>query len=131
MLIPEFALRESEKSILAPKLNRTLNITLNQQVRAYLVEDSVFNEICNFVGQFNEGGEIHEDKVNPPTRSGDRSNVLRAVSTIFNVMVDVQKIKDQDLKTAANASLLSAIMGVYVLSPDYGNRLISIIKSKI
>lgn len=123
MYIPQFALRTKEIEIL--NLNKLVEIkTLNQPIYAFLIEDKKFDEIANFVEGFREG--LNEDA--QPTA---RSNILRAVTLVFNLLLDAQKIKDPDLKTSAMASISASIIGIMAIAPDYGTRLISIIKSKI
>ncbi|MBQ3420807.1 MAG: hypothetical protein IJH34_03900 [Romboutsia sp.] len=125
MYIPQFALRQSEIDILKPKLNKLVEIkNLNQPMKAYIVEDRTFEEIVSFVESFREG--LNED-VTPIARS----NILRAVTLVFNLLLDAQKIKDSDLKTVALASISSSIIGIMNIAPDYGIRLISIIKGKL
>lgn len=123
MLIPAFALRRREKDLLAHHLNRAISITLQEKVTAYVVDDQAFKEVCSFVEEY----RYMNEELTGPKRSG----VIRGVATIFNVMVDVNKIKDPDQRAAANASLLAAVMGIYNISPEYGDRLLSILKSKI
>lgn len=124
MYIPKFAIRNREREILASKL--TKEIVLKEfayPLTVYVVTPKDYEEICNFVEGFRES--LNEDS------SSNRPSLLRAVTQIVNTLSDVQKIKDPDLKTAAGASILSAIMGVYALAPEYGSRLIGMLKSKI
>lgn len=123
MYIPQFALRQKEIEIL--NLKKLIEIkTLNQSIYAFLIEDKEFDKIANFIEGFREG--LNEDA--QPTA---RSNILRAVTLVFNLLLDAQKIKDPDLKTSAMASISASIIGIMAIAPDYGTRLISIIKSKI
>ena len=151
MYLPEFVLTKREKEILANKLTKRVlvkemnhpfhayivdqqqfneisyliklllvnNICMNHPFHAYIVDQQQFNEIANFT-------EGYRHSINE-----NRPQVLRAVTQIVNTMSDVQRIKDPDLRTAAGASILSAIMGVYTIAPEYGNRLIGMLKSKI
>ena len=123
MYIPQFALRQKEIEILHLK-NLVEIKTLNQPMYAFLIEDKEFDKIATFVEGFREG--FNEDA--QPTA---RSNILRAVTLVFNLLLDAQKIKDPDLKTSAMASISASIIGIMAIAPDYGTRLISIIKSKI
>lgn len=123
MYIPQFALRAKEIEIL--RLDKLVEIkTLNQPLYAFVVEDKKFDEIANFVEGFREG--LNED-----TQPTARSNILRAVTLVFNLLLDAQKIKDPDIKTSAMAGISAAIVGIMNIAPEYGIRLISIIKSKI
>lgn len=120
MYLPEFVLTKREKEILANKLTKRILVKeMNSPFHAYIVDQQQFNEIANFTEGYRES--INEN----------RPQVLRAVTQIVNTMSDVQRIKDPDLRTAAGASILSAIMGVYTIAPEYGNRLIGMLKSKI
>jgi pyridoxal/pyridoxine/pyridoxamine kinase len=135
MYIPRFALREREREILSNYLNRPVKIQLAETITAYVTDEQHFEEILEFVSRFREGQEVNEslNEAGAPSAipNTNRAGVLRAVTAVFNVMVDAQKIKDPDLKTAAMASILSATMSIFAVSPEYGQRLISILKSKI
>ena len=135
MYIPRFALREREREILSNYLNRPVKIQLAAPITAYVTDEQHFEEILEFVSRFREGQEVNESLSEAGAPSAipntNRAGVLRAVTAVFNVMVDAQKIKDPDLKTAAMASILSATMSIFAVSPEYGQRLISILKSKI
>jgi len=126
MYIPVFALRKNEIEILSPKLNRLVTIKeLNEPINAFIVDQNEYNYIVNFVEGFREG--LYESTVEQVRRP----EVLRAVTLVFNLLVDAQKIKDVDLKTTAMAGISSSIMSIMIMAPEYGTRLISIIKSKI
>lgn len=126
MYIPVFALRKNEIEILSPKLNRLVTIKeLNEPIQAYVVDQNEYNYIVNFVEGFREG--LYESTV----EQVKRPEVLRAVTLVFNLLVDAQKIKDPDLKTTAMAGISSSIISILAIAPDYGTRLISIIKSKM
>lgn len=136
MYIPAFALRLREKEILSSYLDREVSIAIpgkRAKMIAYIVEDNRFEEIVNFVENFRENITEADKPTGAPSAipNSNRAGVLRAVTAVFNLIVDAQKIKDQDTKTAAMASILSASMSVFAVSPEYGQRLISIIKSKI
>lgn len=135
MYIPRFALREREREILSNYLNRPVKIQLAETITAYVTDEQHFEEILEFVSRFREGQEVNEslNEAGAPSAipNTNRAGVLRAVTAVFNVMVDAQKIRDPDLKTAAMASILSATMSIFAVSPEYGQRLISILKSKI
>lgn len=123
MYIPEFVITKREREILAPLLSR--RILLKEfafPLHVYVVDERQFQEICNFTSGFREN--LNEAAANRP-------QLLRAVTLVFNMMSDVQKIKDPDTKTAAGASILAAIMGIYSLAPEYGNRLIGMLRSKV
>lgn len=135
MYIPRFALREREREILSNYLNRPVKIQLAETITAYVTDEQHFEEILEFVSRFREGQEVNEslNEAGAPSAipNTNRAGVLRAVTAVFNIMVDAQKIRDPDLKTAAMASILSATMSIFAVSPEYGQRLISILKSKI
>lgn len=135
MFIPKFALRDKERLILHSYLNKPIKITLKEAIEAYVVDDKKFDEMVEFVSTFREGQEVNEslNEAGAPSAipNSNRAGVLRAVAAVFNLIVDAQKIKDSDLKTAAMAGILSAIMSIFAVSPEYGQRLISILKSKI
>lgn len=126
MYIPVFALRQNEIEILSPKLTRLITIKeLNVPIKAFIVDNNQYNEVVKFVEGFREG--LYESTVEQVRRP----EVLRAVTLVFNLLVDAQKIKDPGLKTAAMAGISSSIMSIMLMAPEYGTRLISIIKSKI
>lgn len=126
MYIPVFALRQNEIEILSPKLTRLITIKeLNEPIKAFIVDQNEYNYIVNFVEGFREG--LYESTVEQVRRP----EVLRAVTLVFNLLLDAQKIKDSELKTAAMAGISSSIMSIMLMAPEYGTRLISIIKSKI
>lgn len=125
MYIPEFAITNAEKNILRQYLIK--KITLKEfawPVNTYVVTPYEYEKIVEVVETVRDNS-LNED------HATTRPNVIKAVTTIFNMMYDVQQIKDKDLKTAAGASVLAAIMGIYAISPEYGNRLISMLKSKV
>ena len=126
MYIPSFALRQREIEILSPKLNRLVTIKeFNEPINAFIVDRNEYNEILKFVEGFREGiNEASPEQVKRP-------EVLRAVTLVFNLLVDAQKIKDPELKTTAMAGISSSIMSIMIMAPEYGTRLIRIIKSKI
>lgn len=127
MYIPVFALRKTEKDILKEKLTRITTIkNFNQPIEAYIVEDRDYDYILNFVEGFREGINEASD-----INSTSRSSILRAVTLVFNLLLDCQKIKDPDIKTSAMAGIASSIIGIMNITPEYGIRLISIIKSKL
>ena len=124
MYIPVFALRKREIEILGPKLNRLVTIKeLNEPIKAFIVDNNEYNEITKFVEGFREGLNESEQVKRP--------EVLRAVTLVFNLLVDAQKIKDPDIKTAAMSGISSSIISIMMMAPEYGTRLISIIKSKM
>lgn len=124
MYIPVFALRKREIEILGPKLNRLVTIKeLNEPIKAFIVDNNEYNEITKFVEGFREGLNESEQVKRP--------EVLRAVTLVFNLLVDAQKIKDPDIKTAAMSGISSSITSIMMMAPEYGSRLISIIKSKM
>ena len=126
MYIPVFALRQNEIEILNPKLTRLITIKeLNEPIKAFIVDNKQYNEVVKFVEGFREG--LYESTVEQVRRP----EVLRAVTLVFNLLLDAQKIKDPELKTAAMAGISSSIMSIMLMAPEYGTRLISIIKSKI
>lgn len=126
MYIPVFALRQNEIEILSPKLTRLITIKeLNEPIKAFIVDNNQYNEVVKFVEGFREG--LYESTVEQVRRP----EVLRAVTLVFNLLLDAQKIKDSELKTAAMAGISSSIMSIMLMAPEYGTRLISIIKSKI
>lgn len=126
MYVPVFALRKNEIEILSPKLNRLVTIKeFNEPIKAFIVDQNEYNYIVNFVEGFREG--LYESTV----EQVKRPEVLRAVTLVFNLLVDAQKIKDPELKTTAMAGISSSIMSIMIMAPEYGTRLISIIKSKI
>lgn len=124
MYIPMFALRSSEIEILKSKLNRIVTIKeLNQPIKAFVVDNNQFNEVSSFVESFRLGlNEAEQVK---------RPEVLRAVTLVFNLLVDAQRIKDPDIKTAAMSGIASSITSIMMMAPEYGSRLISMIKSKM
>jgi hypothetical protein len=124
MYIPVFALRKREIEILGPKLNRLVTIKeLNEPIKAFIVDNNEYNEITKFVEGFRECLNESEQVKRP--------EVLRAVTLVFNLLVDAQKIKDPDIKTAAMSGISSSITSIMMMAPEYGSRLISIIKSKM
>lgn len=126
MYIPVFALRKNEIEILSPKLNRLVTIKeLNEPIKAFIVDQNEYNYIVNFVEGFREG--LYESTVEQVRRP----EILRAVTLVFNLLVDAQKIKDPDIKTAAMSGISSSITSIMMMAPEYGTRLISIIKSKM
>ena len=126
MYIPAFALRKNEIEILSPKLNRLVTIKeFNEPIKAFIVDQNEYNYIVNFVEGFREG--LYESTVEQVRRP----EILRAVTLVFNLLVDAQKIKDPELKTTAIAGISSSIISIMIMAPEYGTRLISIIKSKI
>lgn len=132
MYIPRFALREKERVILSSYLTRQVNVSLKENITAYVIDENQFEQIIEFVSKFREGEGFNEAKQAPSSiPNTNRAGIIRAVTTVFNLMVDAQKIKNEDIKTATMASILSATMSIFTLSPEYGQRLISIIKSKI
>ena len=126
MYIPVFALKQKEIEILQPsKLNKIVEIKdFNYPIKAFLIEDKQFESIANFVENFREG--LNEDA--QPTA---RSSILRVVTLVFNLLLEAQKIKDPEIKTCTMASISASIVGIMNIAPDYGIRLISIIKSKL
>ena len=154
MYIPEFALRETERQLQKQYLNRPVSIMLSEKINAYLVDKTTYDKIINFVENFRLGQEVAQDfdtytknskadikvvtekEINEagkpsaiPTTS--RAGVIRAVAAIFNNLVEVQKIKDPDIKTVAMTSILAASISLLAVSEEYGQRLISILKSKM
>lgn len=124
MYIPVFALRKREIEILGPKLNKLVTIKeLNEPIKAFIVDNNEYNEITKFVEGFREGLNESEQVKRP--------EILRAVTLVFNLLIDAQKIKDPDLKTTAMAGISSSIVSIMMMAPEYGTRLISIIKSKM
>ena len=124
MYIPVFALRQREIEILSPKLNKVITIKeFNEPLKVFVVNNNEFNEIAKFVENFREGLNESEQVKRP--------EVLRAVTLVFNLLLDAQKIKDPDLKTTAMAGISSSIISILMMTPEYGTRLISIIKSKV
>ena len=124
MYIPVFALRKREIEILSSKLNRVITIKeLNEPIKVFVVDNNEFNEIAKFVEGFREGLNESEQVKRP--------EILRAVTLVFNLLVDAQKIKDPDLRTAAMSGISSSIISILMMAPEYGTRLISIIKSKM
>ena len=125
MYIPEFALTNAEKNIVKQYLSKKITLKeFSWPVNVYVVAPYEYEKIVEVVETARLEESLNED-------SNNRPNVLKAVTTIFNIMYDVQQIKDKDLRTAAGASVLSAIMGIYAIAPEYGNRLIGMLKSKI
>ena len=127
MYIPAFALKQREIEILNHPLGRVVEIkTLSCPIKAFLVEDKVFNEIAYFVEGYRESNQLNED-----AQPSSRATVLRAVTLVFNLLLEANKIKDPDQKTVALAGISASIIGIMNIAPDYGLRLISIIKSKL
>lgn len=127
MYIPAFALKQREIEILNHQLGRVVEIkTLSCPIKAFLVEDKVFNEIAYFVEGYRESNQLNED-----AQPSSRATVLRAVTLVFNLLLEANKIKDPDQKTVALAGISASIIGIMNIAPDYGLRLISIIKSKL
>ena len=127
MYIPAFALKQREIEILNHQLGRVVEIkTLSCPIKAFLVEDKVFNEIAYFVEGYRESNQLNED-----AQPSSRATVLRAVTLVFNLLLEANKIKDPDQKTVALAGISASMIGIMNIAPDYGLRLISIIKSKL
>lgn len=127
MYIPAFALKQREIEILNHQLGRVVEIkTLSCPIKAFLVEDKVFNEIAYFVEGYRENNQLNED-----AQPSSRATVLRAVTLVFNLLLEANKIKDPDQRTVALAGISASIIGIMNIAPDYGLRLISIIKSKL
>lgn len=127
MYIPAFALKQREIEILNHQLGRVVEIkTLSCPIKAFLVEDKVFNEIAYFVEGYRESNQLNED-----AQPSSRATVLRAVTLVFNLLLEANKIKDPDQRTVALAGISASIIGIMNIAPDYGLRLISIIKSKL
>ena len=127
MYIPAFALKQREIEILNHQLGRVVEIkTLSCPIKAFLVEDKVFNEIAYFVEGYRESNQLNED-----AQPSSRATVLRAVTLVFNLLLEANKIKDSDQRTVALAGISASIIGIMNIAPDYGLRLISIIKSKL
>ena len=127
MYIPAFALKQREIEILNHQLGRVVEIkTLSCPIKAFLVEDKVFNEIAYFVEGYRESNQLNED-----AQPSSRATVLRAVTLVFNLLLEANKIKDPDQRTVALAGISASIIGIMNIAPDYGIRLISIIKSKL
>lgn len=135
MFIPKFALRQREIEILSKYFTRPVNIQLKEKLTAYVIDEKSFEEILSFIEDFRDGIEVNESINEAGTPSAipnsNRAGIIRAVTTIFNLIVDIQNIKTPEIKTAALASALAATMGVFTISPEYGHRLLSIIKSKM
>ena len=127
MYIPAFALKQREIEILNHQLGRVVEIkTLSCPIKALLLEDKVFNEIAYFVEGYRENNQLNED-----AQPSSRATVLRAVTLVFNLLLEANKIKDPDQRTVALAGISASIIGIMNIAPDYGLRLISIIKSKL
>ena len=127
MYIPAFALKQREIEILNHQLGRVVEIkTLSCPIKAFLVEDKVFNEIAYFVEGYRENNQLNED-----AQPSSRATVLRAVTLVFNLLLEANKIKDPGQRTVALAGISASIIGIMNIAPDYGLRLISIIKSKL
>lgn len=135
MYIPKFVLREREREILSNYLNRPVKITLKEDITAYVSDDQHFDQILEFITNFRDGQDVNESLNEAGTPSAipntNRAGVIKAVTTVFNLIVDAQRIKDPDMKTTAMAGILAAVMSIFAVSPEYGQRLISILKSKV
>lgn len=135
MYLPKFVLRKREREILSIYLNRPVNIAMKENITAYITDEQHFEEILEFISNFREDEAVNEtlNEAGAPSAipNSNRAGVLRAVTAVFNLMVEAQKIRDPDTKTAAMASILAASTSIFAISPEYGQRLISILKSKI
>lgn len=135
MYLPKFVLRKKEREILSIYLTRPVNIAMKENITAYITDEQHFEEILEFVSNFRDGETVNEtlNEAGAPSAipNSNRAGVLRAVTAVFNLMVEAQKIRDPDTKTAAMASILAASTSIFAISPEYGQRLISILKSKI
>ena len=131
MYLPKFVLRKREREILSIYLNRPVNIAMKENITAYITDEQHFEEILEFISNFREDEAVNEAGAPSAIPNSNRAGVLRAVTAVFNLMVEAQKIRDPDTKTAAMASILAASTSIFAISPEYGQRLISILKSKI
>ena len=108
MYIPAFALKQREIEILNHQLGRVVEIkTLSCPIKAFLVEDKVFNEIAYFVEGYRESNQLNED-----AQPSSRATVLRAVTLVFNLLLEANKIKDPDQRTVALAGISASIIGI-------------------
>ena len=125
MYIPKFAIKEAELNILKSNGMLLKEIVLKDfttPLVAYQVDESEFNKVLKFTEEFNEN--LNESVVS-------RSQLLKAVTLTVNIMARMSKINDNDLKTATAAGVMSTIVSMYQMAPEYANRLMSILKGKI
>ena len=125
MYIPKFAIKEAELNILKSNGMLLKEIVLKDfttPLVAYQVDESEFNKVLKFTEEFNEN--LNESVVS-------RSQLLNAVTLTVNIMARMSKINDNDLKTATAAGVMSTIVSMYQMAPEYANRLMSILKGKI